>query len=464
MRADTSARPRERPAIPSSRRAVARRLGELWASTAAVFITPLARVATRLTVAFLAVALLLPLVGLVAIREQYVTSLRAAQIEAENVADEVAHAVTQPAAPGQPLLYEEPAELQAYISGVHSADGRDLEVVGLDRHILADAVPNNRGLLFTQDAGQVTATMRDGRPRTFEEVSRDYPKGIELVAVPLRAAHNRIVGAVLLEYTPLYPELLSAGGQVRQIILATSLAGMAAALALGYLLSRGLIRDLRGLTRTANLLAAGHDDARARVGSRGELGELATAFNDMAGRLVAQKETLTELAVRDPLTGLHNRRAYAQRLDEAQAVSRRSGAPVALLMLDLDHFKSVNDRYGHPAGDQALRTVAALLARELRAVDVAARLGGEEFGVLLPGSDQVDATAVAERLRHAIRRCPIVYANTTLTVTASIGVVSHPRHARTAEELLQRGDDALYAAKRGGRDRVCGPPEPPADR
>ncbi|MFD0596859.1 GGDEF domain-containing protein [Catellatospora coxensis] len=240
---------------------------------------------------------------------------------------------------------------------------------------------------------------------------------------------------------------------------------MAAALALGFLLSHGLVRDLRRLTRAADLLAAGDGSARAVVGSRGELGELAGAFNTMADRIAVQKATLIELAGRDPLTGLHNRRSFAERLTGALAYADRTGTPVSLLMLDLDHFKSVNDRYGHPAGDQVLRTVAALLVRELRAVDVAARLGGEEFGVLLPGIDHRDATAVAGRLRAAIARCPVVHAATTVLVTASIGVVCYPRHARTADELFERADDALYRAKRAGRDRVSGPQPPqPAGR
>ncbi|GAA1382460.1 hypothetical protein GCM10009661_60730 [Catellatospora chokoriensis] len=91
-------------------------------------------------------------------------------------------------------------------------------------------------------------------------------------------------------------------------------------------------------------------------------------------------------------------------------------------------------------------------------MDVVARLGGEEFGVLLPGSDQLDATAVAERLRMVIARCPVVHAGTTLLVTASIGVVSYPQHAQTRDHLLERADRALYQAKRTGRDRVCGQP------
>ncbi|WP_203695803.1 GGDEF domain-containing protein [Catellatospora coxensis] len=427
---------------------------------------PLSHVGPRLTVAFLAVALLLPLVGLVAIREQHAASLRAAQIEAENVAEQVAHTVTKPTAPGRALLYQQPSQLQEYVSGVNRDGNRDLEIVALNRRVLADAIPANQGKLFTEDrGGEVAATMRDGMPRAFRELNADFPAGIELVAVPMRAAQNKIVGAVLLEYTPLYRQLLAAGGETRQLIVTASLTGMAAALALGFLLSHGLVRDLRRLTRAADLLAAGDGSARAVVGSRGELGELAGAFNTMADRIAVQKATLIELAGRDPLTGLHNRRSFAERLTGALAYADRTGTPVSLLMLDLDHFKSVNDRYGHPAGDQVLRTVAALLVRELRAVDVAARLGGEEFGVLLPGIDHRDATAVAGRLRAAIARCPVVHAATTVLVTASIGVVCYPRHARTADELFERADDALYRAKRAGRDRVSGPQPPqPAGR
>ncbi|MEU8078980.1 diguanylate cyclase [Catellatospora citrea] len=438
------------------------RMSALRSSLPVALRAPLARVGPRLTVAFLAVALLLPLVGLVAIREQHASSLRAAQIEAQNVAEQVAHLVTQPAGPGQPLLYQQPAGLQQYVSRVNRDGNRDLEIVGLNRRVLADAIPANRGRLFADDrGGEVAATMRDGRPRAFRELNVDYPGGIELMAVPMRAAQNKIVGAVLLEYTPLYRQLLAGGGETRQIIVGASLAGMGAALALGYLLSHGLVRDLRRLTRAADLLAAGDGSARAVVGSRGELGDLAAAFNSMADRLAVQRARLTELAVRDPLTGLHNRRSFEDRLNAALSRAGRAESAVSLLMLDLDHFKAVNDRHGHPAGDQVLRTVAALLVRELRGVDMAARLGGEEFGVLLPGIGHRDAVAVAERLRAAIARCPVVLAGVTIQVTASFGVVSRPADGRTADELLARADDALYRAKRSGRDRVSGPPWPP---
>ncbi|GAA2384120.1 hypothetical protein Cme02nite_66770 [Catellatospora methionotrophica] len=441
---------------------VRKRAVTIWASLPTALGGPLARVGPRLTVAFLAVALLLPLVGLVAIREQHASSLRAAQIEAENVAEQVAHMATQPTGPGRSLLYQQPTGLQAYVSRVNRDGNRDLEIVGLNRRVLADAVPANQGKLFADDrGGEVAATMRDGRPRAFHELNVDFPNGIELVAVPMRAAQNQIVGAVLLEYTPLYRQLLAAGGRTRQIIVVTSLAGMGAALALGFLLSHGLVRDLRRLTRAADLLAAGDGRARAAVGGRGELGDLAEAFNGMADRLAVQRATLTELAVRDPLTGLHNRRSFEERLNGALSQAGRTRSPVSLLMLDLDHFKAVNDRHGHPAGDQVLRTMAALLVRELRVVDVAARLGGEEFGVLLPGIEHRDAVVVAERLRSAIARCPVMHGGAVIRVTASLGVVCWPEHGQAGDELLERADHALYRAKRAGRDRVSGPPPQP---
>jgi diguanylate cyclase (GGDEF)-like protein len=286
------------------------------------------------------------------------------------------------------------------------------------------------------------------------------PIPLLLFAVAARPAHDvqgqecETQGA---EYTPIYRELLAAGAGTRRVILAASLSGLILALLVGFLLARSLVRDLRQLTRAAGRLADGHDDTRAQVRGRGGLGELATAFNDMAAQITAQKAVLTEVAISDPLTGLHNRRAFQVRLGEELARVHRSGGPLALLMLDLDRFKALNDRYGHPAGDAALHTVAAVLKQELRTVDLPARLGGEEFGVLLPDSDGQAALMAAERVRTAIASCPIVYQAATLAITASIGVAWYPGHADTSEGLLRAADQALYRAKEAGRDRVCSP-------
>ncbi len=289
---------------------------------------PLARART-LPVAFLAVALLIPLLGLVAVREQYAASLRAAQIEAQHVAEPIAHTIAESSEldprDNHPNLYQDPDRLQDYLSDIDRDLRRDMVVIGLDRRILADSIPANQGELFTHDPhGEVGATMRDGRPRSFTERSADYPQGILQMVIPLRTEEGRIVGAVLMEYTPIYRELLAASAGTRRLILAASGGGLLLALLVALLLARGLVGDLRQLALAAGRLAAGHDNAHAQVRTSGELGKLAVAFNDMAAQIAAQKAALTEVAISDPLTGLHNRRR------STPAWPKRPSAPAAL--------------------------------------------------------------------------------------------------------------------------------------
>jgi diguanylate cyclase (GGDEF)-like protein len=302
----------------------------------------------------------------------------------------------------------------------------------------------------------VAATLRDGQPRTFVERDTDYLAGTLQVVVALRSDHRGIVAAVVMEYTPIYRELLAAGADTRRAIVAASAAGLPLGLLLGYGLARGLVTDLRRLGQAAGQLADGHDHVRAQVRGRGALRELAAAFNDMATRIAAQKAALTEMAISDPLTGLHNRRSFQVRLAEEIERTRRSQVPFTLL-LDLDHFKQVNDRFGHQAGDQALQAVAAVLHQQLRAVDLPARIGGEEFAVLLPDTTGHGALEAAERLRAAIAAQPIPHPHATITVTASIGVAWCPAHADTGDGLLRVADQALYQAKRAGRNRTRSP-------
>jgi len=417
------------------------------------------RVGTRLTAGFLAVALLIALVGWVAIREQYNASARAARIEAQHVAEQIAHFVSH-ADPNRNQLYRDPEALQRYVSDIHRDQNRDIEIIGPNRTILADATGSHPGQVFTLDSGgEVTKTLRDGQPHTFTESGPDFPKPIQLVAVPIRDAQTQnIVGAVLLEYTPIYQTLVEASAPTRRIIVGVSISGTFVALALGFFMSRGIVRDLRRLTETAEQLAGGDDTARATLGGRGELGDLAVSFNDMADRIAAQKATLTELAGTDPLTGLDNRRAFLNHLRSTLI------APTALLMLDLDHFKAINDTYGHAAGDAALIALARLLQTRLRPQDISARLGGEEFAVILPDTGADHAWQIAERLRTAIAAQTIAYRGATFGLTASIGVVVYPLHAGDVDTLLHVADHALYAAKHAGRDQVSGPPPPSAER
>ena len=167
-----------------------------------------------------------------------------------------------------------------------------------------------------------------------------------------------------------------------------------------------------------------------------------------------------ELARVDELTQLYNRRALEVMLDEAAAQATRYGRPLAVLMIDFDHFKDINDRHGHQAGDGVLRDAARLISAGLRTNDKATRYGGEEFCLILPETGPEEACALAERLRGAIERHVFRTvrddgaAGVELRVTASIGVASLGDHADSAERLVRAADRALYEAKAAGRNRV----------
>ena len=166
-------------------------------------------------------------------------------------------------------------------------------------------------------------------------------------------------------------------------------------------------------------------------------------------------QRVRDLAVTDELTGLANRRHLMAEATREAVRAERTGEPLSALMIDLDHFKRVNDERGHLVGDSVLRAVAGALAAGVRKTDRCARYGGEEFVVLLPSSPKADALAVAEKLRASVA----ALAPDGISVTVSIGVASLPADAPTAERLLDAADQALLAAKRAGRDRVVAAPE-----
>lgn len=164
---------------------------------------------------------------------------------------------------------------------------------------------------------------------------------------------------------------------------------------------------------------------------------------------------LERLARTDSLTGIANRREFTRVANQEISRSRRNQQPLSVVMVDIDHFKKVNDHYGHAAGDAVLRCVASVLRDSARhGVDLAARLGGEEFACLLTNTDINEAKACAERLRRAIAAVNTRFANQRIEVTASLGVSCVNRHTSTIEQALMVADDALYEAKRSGRNQV----------
>jgi diguanylate cyclase (GGDEF)-like protein len=159
------------------------------------------------------------------------------------------------------------------------------------------------------------------------------------------------------------------------------------------------------------------------------------------------------MAVTDGLTGLHNHRHFQNLLDQRLALAQRYEKPLSLLLCDIDHFKTVNDTYGHPVGDVVLHGVAKLLTAQARAVDLVARYGGEEFAVLLPETDAQAARALAERIRVAVQAAEWRTALGPVKVTLSLGVATFPNVADGKQALIDRADQALYAAKHAGRNR-----------
>jgi diguanylate cyclase (GGDEF)-like protein len=167
------------------------------------------------------------------------------------------------------------------------------------------------------------------------------------------------------------------------------------------------------------------------------------------------EDELKHMATHDPLTGLYNRNVLDQRLnDEIHRASRYNHA-MSVFMLDIDHFKPINDTYGHGIGDTVLRNFSKVLESSIRNTDYAARYGGEEFVVILPETPLPKAEELAERLRNKVAEYPFpIEDDKDLNLTVSIGIATFPEHAQTGQELLEVADSAMYAAKKAGRNQV----------
>ena len=211
---------------------------------------------------------------------------------------------------------------------------------------------------------------------------------------------------------------------------------------------------LRGLEIGANdylLLPMDGNELRSRVRTQ-------VKRKRYQERLKEAHETSVNMALIDSLTGLYNRRYMTVHLDQLMADVRLAGQPVSLLMVDIDHFKAVNDTHGHPRGDEVLRVVAQRLARSLRNFDMVVRYGGEEFVVAMPETKASEAGKVAERLRRAIADAPVTFHSAgqdwSIPITISIGAATTVRAQGAQVTLLEAADAAVYAAKMGGRNRV----------
>ncbi len=248
------------------------------------------------------------------------------------------------------------------------------------------------------------------------------------------------------------------GGATLRIVLGFS----ALAVLLAILLARALTRPLNQIVQAVRGFAPGAAGQRLPSRRQDEIGVLARSIEDMQQQIHAQFDSLEEkqraldrLASHDSLTGLPNRRLFLDRLDQALAHARRNNGHLALLFIDLDNFKTINDSLGHAAGDAMLCAAAVRLQQLVRASDTVARLGGDEFIILLDGADDSEAIAhVAGKALDALAQ-PVMHNGATLRSGGSIGVSRYPYDATGATELIAMADKAMYRAKSGGRQRAC---------
>ncbi|HXL85321.1 MAG TPA: diguanylate cyclase, partial [Casimicrobiaceae bacterium] len=231
--------------------------------------------------------------------------------------------------------------------------------------------------------------------------------------------------------------------RLQQQLALISLLAVVVSIIASVAIARGITRPVRELARVARRIAAGNYSELPAASRSDEIGELATAFKNMQQDIASRESRIMDLAYRDTLTGLPNRALFADLLDKAIADAATAAAPIAVLLMDLDHFKYVNDTLGHPIGDLLLREVAVRLQTVVTGEgDVVARLGGDEFALLLPAG----GVAEAQRLARAILRAlelPMTLQSHVVDVCASIGIAVFPEHGSEGATLLRRADIAM---------------------
>lgn len=258
-------------------------------------------------------------------------------------------------------------------------------------------------------------------------------------------------------------------------IVGSGLLAILLIVAASYFASRGILRPISLLSQGAKRVAGGDLDVYLPVSGRDEIADLTLAFNDMANKIREGRErleaahdelartneglktanrTLETLAITDGLTSLYNHRHFQDMLERDLRKCEQQGRPLSLVLIDIDHFKAFNDRWGHQEGDAALRRVAAQVMKGLRESDMAFRYGGEELAVLMPSCAKTQAAEVAEKLRVAVRDNAQRPGRFGDRLTVSIGVAAFPEDGTMPRALVDAADAALYTAKAEGRDRV----------
>jgi len=282
------------------------------------------------------------------------------------------------------------------------------------------------------------SVLRDGRAQVSLE-GRDYQirtlnvspgQGTEIMAVLQRSPNDTLARTAELQTLLMGLAAVSLGG---------SLIG-------SVFIARGITGPLNRLARAAARISRGDYSQPIDIASGDEIGAVAQAFNRMREGIESHEKEILRLAYEDRLTGLPNRALFNDRLAGAVNLARRNGTPLAVMLMDLDRFKHINDTLGHTIGDNVLREVATRLRAALRESDTIARLGGDEFGVLLPTAHEDQIGEVVHKILRAIEQ-PIEADGQWLDVGASIGIARFPEHGDKPDTLISRADVAMYLAK-----------------
>ncbi|MDC0661492.1 GGDEF domain-containing protein [Marinobacter sp. SS21] len=309
--------------------------------------------------------------------------------------------------------------------------------------------------------------------RSFLDVSR------LLEGASAEGADGRVEGVVLQrarisrafdrfgnELGQLHQGIRSENNAVHQRVLAAvermdawALTGGLSALLVGalglWIIHRVLIENFNRVSTGAVRLAQGDQDHRIEVRMPKDVAEVADTLNTLRDSLVSQQQELAATSVSDRLTGLNNRRYFEQALRQELLRAQRFADQFCLILLEIDHFKGVNDSYGHQQGDEVLKLVGGHLQATVRQVDAVCRYSGAKFVVIMPHCGPDQCRDSAGRLRRVIAELPIPLADgTAIAVTCTFGGVVYPDHAATGDGLIRRADNALYEARRHGHNRV----------
>jgi diguanylate cyclase (GGDEF)-like protein len=302
-------------------------------------------------------------------------------------------------------------------------------------------------------------------PRGLRELLRDNPE-LESAAIhrpgragisigrPSEGAEVLVTrlpqgGELTLTYD-MRPAQRALDDRTRRVLITSGLVAVVAVTLLMLIFGRAIFHPLDRLRAAAKAIGAGDLSTRLRWRRRDELGQLAHEFDSMAAHLEEHQRGLEELVHRDPLTDLPNHRRFQEALAAELDAARAGGRPFAVVLLDVDDFKRINEARGHPYGDELLGRAAAGLGEAMRDLGVVARVGGDEFGLVLPDADSARAFALAEAARAAVE----VSAPVDGTLRCSAGVASYPKDAKSAGALLQLAAGALSWAKDSGRGRT----------